>query len=67
MGEMSQDQPDKKETILGDEWESASGVVDIEKDAKVEGDSQEVPLESCREWPPHLLLVRPVVGSWGDV
>ena len=54
---MDQDQPDKKETIMGDEWENESGVVDMEKDAKVEGDSQEVPLKSSREWPPHLLLV----------
>ena len=57
MRKMDQDQPDKKETIMGDEWENESGVVDMEKDAKVEGDSQEVPLKSSREWPPHLLLV----------
>lgn len=38
VGKMGQNQSDKKEAILGDEWENASGIVDMEKDAKTEGD-----------------------------
>ena len=35
MGKMGQNQSDKKEAILGDEWENASGIVDMEKMLKL--------------------------------